>query len=144
MAFNIFTNNPTGFEFPHDPQHVRPHVPLVCLSASVSCCAKGLARVSPVQEFNPWQFACINGSYIVINLYSRPVLRQHFLAKRIALTKSHSLKPSPLRSKIKTTNPRKQTQCVHSSPKKTYNPTLQRDGAKARRRLSYALKRILK
>jgi len=54
VAFNIFTNNPTGFKFSHNPQHVRPHVPLVCLSAPVPGCAERLAGVSPVQEFNCW------------------------------------------------------------------------------------------
>jgi hypothetical protein len=118
VAFNIFTNNPTGFDFPHDTQHVRPHVPIVGLPAPVPGCTKWLAWVATVQEFNSRQFACINGSHIVINLYPRPVLRQNLLAKRITLTKSHSLKPRPFRSKVKSTNPRKQTQCIHSSQKR--------------------------
>jgi hypothetical protein len=74
VAFNIFTNNPTGFEFSHDPQHVRPHVPLVGLSAPVPGCTERLAGVSTVQEINRWQFACIECSHIVKNPHFRPVL----------------------------------------------------------------------
>jgi hypothetical protein len=74
VAFNIFTNNPTGFDFPHDPQHVRPHVSLVGLSAPVPGCAEWLAWVSTVQEFNLRQISCVKCSHIVINPHVRPVL----------------------------------------------------------------------
>jgi len=121
VAFNIFTNNPTGFDFPHDPQHVRPHVSLVGLSAPVPGCAEWLAWVSPVQEFNCWQFACVKGSHIFKNPHVRPVLTQHFLAKFVTLTKGHGLKSCPLCRKIEATNPRKQTQSVHL-PHSVFSP----------------------
>jgi len=114
VAFNVFSNHPSGSQVLHDPAHCWPQVPLVCFGSLSSGLTEWLAWVASENNVDSRQFGSVNCSHIVKNPRVRPPCRQYRLAKPVSLAKGHGLKSCPLGGNVQPANPGKQAQCVQN------------------------------
>ena len=49
---NVFTHDPSGPEFVHEPINLRPEVAVICRALSLAGCGKGLAWVAAANKVN--------------------------------------------------------------------------------------------
>jgi hypothetical protein len=105
---NVFSNDPSGPEFVHEPTKFRPEMAVIFLALSLPGSGKGLAWVSPANNVNWSNVRSFQFPHIWKTRHTRPVPCQNAARKFRKVTKRHSLKPAcffqPI---IKTTYSRK-------------------------------------
>jgi hypothetical protein len=74
---NVFSNDPSGPEFSHDPTKFWPEVAVILLAFSLPGCGKGLAWVSSANNVNCADLLPCEFSNIMVNRHLRPVFAQN-------------------------------------------------------------------
>ena len=113
MASNIFSNDPSGPEFSHEPIKFRPEMAVIFRAKSFPGSAEGLAWVSAANNVNCSNVFTFQFGYVLIDRHVRPVLPQHLTAEWIDFAESHRLHPRPLKAKAESTDAGKQVKHFH-------------------------------
>tara|TARA_R110002020_G_scaffold95937_9_gene230100 strand:- start:46001 stop:46435 length:435 start_codon:yes stop_codon:yes gene_type:complete len=107
---NVFSNDPSGPEFSHEPHKFRPEVAVIFFALALPGCGKGLAWVSAANKVN-WSvnvcsFQCPN---VRKTRFVGPVFRQYAARECLNLAESHGFKAAcALKAKAEAANSRKQ------------------------------------
>ena len=110
VTSNIFSNDPSGPEFSHEPTKFRPEVTVIFLASALPGCGKGLAWVSAANNVN-WSVnvASFQFSHVREARHIGPVFCQDRAGEWFVFAERHSFKTArPLKAKTETANAAKQ------------------------------------
>ena len=117
MAWDVFQQHSAGSKYANDARELRPKMPQVVGSGSLSSLTEGLARVSAADPIYPFEFVP-DFSDIFVAPHFRPMLRENLSTKRIYFNLPTAYHSSPLKAQIKPSDTReKRAECHRAPPK---------------------------
>jgi hypothetical protein len=109
---NVFSNDPSGPEFSHEPTKFRPEVAVIFFASALPGSGEWLAWVSAANNVNwPFNVRSFQGSDVWEARHVRPVLPQDSAGKRFVFTEGDGLKSArPFKAKAETAYAAEQVQ----------------------------------
>lgn len=88
---NVFSNDPSGPEFSHEPHKFWPEVAVIIRALSLPGCGKGLAWVSAANNVNWSNIRAPQFPHVAVYRSFRPMLPQHLAREFLDFAECHGL-----------------------------------------------------